>query len=133
MWISAGAKYERHWAYEKPERPQLPPVSDAGWARNPIDRFILNKLDATGLKPASGAEPAVLMRRLYLDLIGIPPSPEQIEDFLAGPTDKAYRAKVDELLGSPQYGEHWARHWLDLARHADSNGYQHDDLREIWP
>ena len=132
-WISAGAKYERHWAYEKPERPQLPPVSDAGWARNPIDRFILNKLDATGLKPASGAEPAVLMRRLYLDLIGIPPSPEQIEDFLAGPTDKAYRAKVDELLGSPQYGEHWARHWLDLARHADSNGYQHDDLREIWP
>ncbi len=132
-WISSGAKYERHWAYEKPERPQLPPVSDAGWARNPIDRFILNKLDAAGLKHSSGAEPAVLMRRLYLDLIGIPPSPEQIDDFLASPTDEAYRTKVEELLGSPQYGEHWARHWLDLARYADSNGYQHDDLREIWP
>ena len=132
-WISSGAKYERHWAYEKPERPQPPPVSDAGWARNPIDRFVLSKLDATGLKPSGAAEPAVLMRRLYLDLIGIPPSPEQIDDFLAHPTDEAYLAKVEELLESPQYGEHWARHWLDLARYADSNGYQHDDPREIWP
>lgn len=132
-WVSAGAKYERHWAYEKPERPRLPAVSNAGWVRNPIDSFILNKLDAAGLKPSSGAEPAVLMRRLYLDLIGIPPSPEQIDDFLTSPTDENYRAKVEELLGAPQYGEHWARHWLDLARYADSNGYQHDDLREIWP
>ncbi len=132
-WISAGAKYERHWAYQKPERTQLPPVSDAIWARNPIDRFILNKLDTAGLKPSGGAGPAVLMRRLYLDLIGIPPSPEQIDDFVASPTDEAYRAKVEELLAAPQYGEHWARHWLDLARYADSNGYQHDDLREIWP
>ena len=132
-WISSGAKYERHWAYEKPKRPQPPPVSDAGWARNPIDRFVLSKLDATGLKPSGAAEPAVLMRRLYLDLIGIPPAPEQIDDFLAHPTDEAYLAKVEELLESPQYGEHWARHWLDLARYADSNGYQHDDPREIWP
>ena len=132
-WISAGAKYERHWAYQKPERPQVPAVSDAGWARNPIDQFILDKLDSAGLRPSGGAEPAVLMRRLYLDLIGIPPSPEQIDDFLASPTDEAYRAAVDELLASPQYGEQWARHWLDLARYADSNGYQHDDPREIWP
>ena len=132
-WILAGARYERHWAYERPERPQLPPVSDAGWVRNPIDRFILNRLDAAGLEPSGGADPAVLMRRLYLDLIGVPPSPEQIDDFLASPTDEAYRDKVEELLASPQYGEHWARHWLDLARYADSNGYQHDDLREIWP
>ena len=132
-WILAGARYERHWAYEKPERPQLPPVSDAAWVRNPIDRFILNKLDAEGLAPSGRADPAVLMRRLYLDLTGIPPLPEQIDDFLASPTDKAYRAKVEELLALPQYGEHWARHWLDLARYADSNGYQHDDLREIWP
>jgi len=132
-WISAGAEYERHWAYEKPERPQPPLVPDSGWARNPIDRFILNKLDAAGLRPSAEAEPAVLMRRLYLDLIGLPPSPEQIDDFLATPSDEAYLATVDELLESPQYGEHWARHWLDLARYADSNGYQHDDLREIWP
>ncbi len=132
-WISAGAKYERHWAYEKPDRLQLPPVSDAGWARNPIDHFILNKLDAAGLVPSGQAESAVLMRRLYLDLIGIPPSPEQIDDFLASPTEEAYLEKVEELLVSPQYGEHWARHWLDLARYADSNGYQHDDPREIWP
>ena len=132
-WIVAGARYERHWAYEKPERPQLPRVSDAGWVRNPIDRFILNKLDAAGLGPSGRADPAVLMRRLYLDLTGIPPLPEQIDGFLASPTDEAYRAKVEELLALPQYGEHWARHWLDLARYADSNGYQHDDLREIWP
>lgn len=132
-WISAGAKYERHWAYEKPQRPQLPSVSNADWARNPIDLFVLSKLDAAGLKPSGEAEPAVLMRRLYLDLIGIPPSPEQIDDFLASPTDEAYLEKVEELLELPQYGEHWARHWLDLARYADSNGYQHDDLREIWP
>ena len=105
-WISAGAKYERHWTYEKPEHPQLPPVANAGWARNPIDRFILNKLAAEGLKPSGGAEPAVLMRRLHLDLIGIPPSPEQIDDFLASPTDEAYWAKVEELLELPQYGEH---------------------------
>ena len=132
-WIAAGAQYERHWAYEKPDRPQPHPVADAGWARNPIDRFILHRLDAAGLKPSGRAEPAVLMRRLHLDLTGIPPSPEEIDAFLASPTDAAYRAKVDELLGSPRYGEHWARHWLDLARYADSNGYQHDDLREIWP
>ncbi len=132
-WISAGAKYERHWAYEKPERPPLPPVSDPRWVRNPIDRFILDKLAVAGLRPSGSAEPAVLMRRLFLDLIGIPPSPEQVEDFLANPTDEAYRATVEELLASPQYGEHWARHWLDLARYSDSNGYQHDDLREIWP
>ena len=133
QWIAAGANYERHWAYEKPERPQLPAVSNPEWVRNPIDLFVLNKLDAAGLKPSVEAGPAVLMRRLYLDLTGIPPTPEQIEDFLARPTDRAYREKAEELLASPQYGEHWARHWLDLARYADSNGYQHDDLREIWP
>ncbi len=132
-WIASGANYERHWAYEKPHRPQLPAVSDVEWARNPIDFFVLNKLHAAGLKPSFEAEPAVLMRRLYLDVTGLPPSPGQIEDFLARPTDEAYRGKVEELLASPQYGEHWARHWLDLARYADSNGYQHDDLREIWP
>ena len=132
-WVASGAEYQRHWAYAKPERPQAPPVSDAGWARNPIDLFILNRLESAGLRPSREAEPAVLMRRLYLDLVGVPPSPEQIDDYLAGPTDEAYRAKVEELLGSPQYGEHWARHWLDLARYADSNGYQHDDPREIWP
>lgn len=132
-WIAAGAEYERHWAYQQPDRPQPPLVSGSSWARNPIDRFILSKLDAAGLEPSAEAEPAVLMRRLYLDLIGLPPSPEQIDDFVAAPSNGAYLAAVDELLASPQYGEHWARHWLDLARYADSNGYQHDDLREIWP
>lgn len=132
-WISAGAEYERHWAYQQPDRPQPPLVSGSSWARNPIDRFILSKLDAAGLKPSAEAEPSVLMRRLYLDLIGLPPSPEQIDDFVATPSNGAYLAAVDELLASPQFGEHWARHWLDLARYADSNGYQHDDLREIWP
>lgn len=132
-WISEGAEYKRHWAYEKPERPELPAVSNEAWPRNPIDRFILSKLEAEGLQPSAKADPAVLMRRLYLDLAGIPPTPEQIDDYLQNPTGEAYLAKVEELLASPQYGEHWARHWLDLARYADSNGYQHDDLREIWP
>lgn len=132
-WIGAGAEYKRHWAYEKPERPQPPPVSASGWARNPIDRFILDKLDATGLEPSAEAELAILMRRLYLDLIGIPPTPEQVDAFLAKPSEEAYLETVEALLESPRYGEHWARHWLDLARYADSNGYQHDDLREIWP
>lgn len=132
-WIAAGAEYKRHWAYERPERPQPPVVSNSDWARNPVDRFILSKLDAAGLEPSAEAEPAILMRRLYLDLIGIPPSPEQIDDFLRKPPEEGYLATVDELLESPRYGEHWARHWLDLARYADSNGYQHDDLREIWP
>lgn len=132
-WIAAGAEYKRHWAYEKPERPQPPLVAGSGRPRNPIDRFILDKLDATGLEPSAEAEPAILMRRLYLDLIGIPPSPEQVDAFLANPSEEAYLATVEALLESPRYGEHWARHWLDLARYADSNGYQHDDLREIWP
>ena len=132
-WILAGAKYEVHWAYVRPRRPQPPAVSDAGWVRNPIDRFILSELDAAGLEPSATAQPAVLMRRLYLDLTGIPPTPEQIAEFVERPTNEAYHAKVEELLGSPQYGEHWGRHWLDLARYADSNGYQHDDPRQIWP
>ena len=132
-WISEGAEYKRHWAYEKPERPEVPAVSNDAWPRNPIDRFILSKLEAEGLQPSAEAEPGVLMRRLYLDLTGIPPTPEQIDGYLANPTSEAYLAKVEELLASPQYGEQWARHWLDLARYADSNGYQHDDIREIWP
>ena len=132
-WISAGAEYEGHWAYQRPDRPQPPPVSDPEWVRNPIDRFILRKLDSAELVPSGEAEPAVLMRRVHLDLAGIPPTPEQIDDYLARPTERAYRQQVEELLASPLYGEHWARHWLDLARYADSNGYQHDDPREIWP
>ncbi len=132
-WIAEGAKYDRHWAYAKPKRPRGPSVSDEGWVRNPIDRFVLAKLDEAGLKPSGQADPAVLMRRLHLDLTGILPSPEQVDAFIASPTDAAYRARVQELLASPQFGEQWARHWLDLARYADSNGYQHDDLREIWP
>ncbi len=132
-WIAAGARFDSHWAYEKPTQPPLPPVSDAGWSRNPIDRFILNRLDKAGLEPSGPAEPAVLMRRLHLDLVGLPPSPDQIDGFLADPTEAAYRETVEELLASPQFGEHWARHWLDLGRYADSNGYHHDDLREVWP
>ena len=132
-WISGGAKYASHWAYERPTRPDPPQVSDTGWVRNPIDRFVLHRLDEAGLGPSEEAEPAILMRRLHLDLVGIPLSPEQVDDYLENPTEEGYLATVESLLESPHYGEHWARHWLDLARYADSNGYQHDDLRGIWP
>lgn len=124
-WIKSGANYERHWAYVKPEVSGLPANA------NPIDHFVRRRLAEKGLKPSPQAEPAVLLRRLYLDLIGLPPSVEEVEAFEKNPQD--YEAVVDRLLKSQHFGEKWAAGWLDLARYADSNGYQHDDLRTMWP
>ena len=125
------AKVERHWAYNPPERP-VPPQADAGWARNTIDHFVAAKLQENGLKPNTEASRETLARRLSLDLTGLPPSEDLVDTFLADQAPGAYETLVDRLLESPRYGEHWASSWLDLARYADTNGYESDEPRTIW-
>src|SRR6185312_5366228 len=138
-WIAAGAvwpeKLERakHWAYMRPVRPAPPGVNEANWPRTPIDRFILARLENEGLNHSPEADRTTLIRRLSLDLVGLPPSPGEVEAFVADASADAYEKLVDRLLASPQFGERWARPWLDLARYADSHGFQRDDLRELWP
>lgn len=133
-WIEVGAQYDQHWAYVKPEMPQTPEIDRNDWARtNAIDHFVQDRLIEKDLEPSAPAEPAVLLRRLYLDLIGLPPSVHEVRAFEADHSEQSYQAIVDRLLESKRFGEKWALHWLDLARYADSNGYQHDDLRTMWP
>jgi hypothetical protein len=115
-----------YWAFVRPARRDPPPVRDSAWARNPIDNFILAKLEEKGLRPAPEASRGVLIRRLYFDLLGLPPAPEEVKAFLEDRSPKAYEELVDRLLKSPRYGERWGRHWLDLARYADTNGYEGD-------
>jgi mono/diheme cytochrome c family protein len=122
----------KHWAYIKPVRPPLPQTKNQNWARNPIDNFILARLEKEGLAPAPEAAKETLIRRVYLDLTGLPPSPKEVDQFLADPARDAYEKLVDRLLASPHYGERWARPWLDLARYADSNGYERDIPRVMW-
>ena len=129
-WIDEGAKYERHWAFVKPVPHDPPAVNDAQWPRNDIDRFILAKLNSTGLAPNPEADRRTLIRRAYFDLIGLPPTPEAVDAFVNDPDPDAYEKLVDELLDNPHFGERWARHWLDLARFAESHGYEQDYNRE---
>jgi mono/diheme cytochrome c family protein len=136
-WIRAGMPMAEpvaasHWAFQPPKRPSLPEVSDESWARSAIDRFILARLDAAGLKPSPEADPGTLLRRVYLDLIGLPPSPSELAAYLADRQPGAYERVVDSLLASAHYGERWGRHWLDVARYADSDGYTIDAPRDIW-
>jgi hypothetical protein len=125
-----------HWAYRLPARPPLPSVRDNAWVRNPIDRFVLARLEHDGLAPSPDARLETLVRRVSLDLIGLPPSPQEVDEVLADAArdgnDAAYARLVDRLLASPHYGERWARPWLDLARYADSNGFEKDMPREMW-
>lgn len=132
-WIDAGARYEQHWAFEPPERPRPPSAEGAAWCRNPIDSFVLARSTGTGLRPSAAADRYTLIRRLSLDLTGLPPAPEQVDAFVSDPAPGAYEALVDRLLSSSAFGERWARVWLDLARYADSMGYEKDSLRTIWP
>ncbi len=138
QWIAAGAPWPedftppKHWAYEQPIRPELPQVEQAEWPKSPIDHFVLAKLESLELKPSPEAASEKLLRRVHLDLIGLPPTPEEVDAFVADPSKEHYRKIVDELLARPQFGERWARPWLDLARYADSHGFQRDDLRDIW-
>jgi hypothetical protein len=132
-WIDQGARYEEHWAYVAPVRQPLPAVKHKEWPRNGLDYFVLARLEHEGLSPAPEADRATLLRRVSLDLTGLPPSPAEVDAFLADKGPDAYEKVVDRLLASPHYGEHQARYWLDLARYADTNGYEKDDRRTIWP
>lgn len=131
-WISQGAQWQQHWAFMGPVRLPLPAVKNRPWARNGIDSFVLAKLEQEGLKPAAEADRATLIRRVSFDLTGLPPTPQEIDDFLVDPSPKAYEKVVDRLLASPRYGERMAYRWLDAARYADTNGYQLDGEREMW-
>jgi mono/diheme cytochrome c family protein len=161
-WIAAGAEYQQHWAFVKPNQAAVPGIADfelliagwkkreparaeeigtqqsaiSSWPRNAIDAFVLQRLLAAGITPSPEADAATLCRRLYLDLTGIPPSPAEQEEFLESAISNrqaAIESLVDKLLASPRYGERWARKWLDLARYADTNGYEKDRPRTIWP
>ncbi|HXW04992.1 MAG TPA: PSD1 and planctomycete cytochrome C domain-containing protein [Vicinamibacterales bacterium] len=131
--LAAGAAAPaEHWSYVKPRRPSPPDVSRPGWPRNAIDRFVLARLDEEKLTPSPEAGRSTLLRRVSLDLTGLPPTPAELEAFLADASPGAYERVVDRLLASPRYGERWARPWLDLARYADTNGYEKDNRRSIW-
>lgn len=132
-WIEQGAKWEKHWAFSTPQVPGLPEVKNEKWARNEIDRFILQKQQEHGLEPSIEADKEHLIRRVSFDLTGLPPSPEMVETFLADNSPDAYEKVVDALLASPAYGERWAVYWLDLARYSDTHGYQDDLPRVMWP
>lgn len=132
-WIHQGAPYTRHWAFVPPKRPALPQLANDDWSENAIDKFIFRKLREKQLAPATRADRYTLVRRLYLDLIGLPPTIEQADAFMNDTRPDAWPRLVDSLLASPEYGQFWARRWLDLARYSDTNGYEKDRQRSIWP
>lgn len=132
-WVAQGARYKQHWAFEPVKRPEVPVVANEGWVQNPIDRFVLAKLEASGLSPSPPAEPGKLARRIYFDLVGLPPTVQQMRDFAASESPTAVAKLADRLFASPHYGERMAITWLDGARYADSNGYQNDFARHMWP
>ena len=134
-WVMAGGEYKRHWAFNKPVR-QPPPslaVDRSAWAKNAVDVFVAARQVESGVVPSSQAPKATLLRRVSLDLTGLPPSPAQIAAFVSDTSPDAFERVVDRLLQSPHYGERWGRHWLDTARYADSDGYSHDAGRSMWP
>jgi mono/diheme cytochrome c family protein len=142
-WIEQGAEWpdsvgekvsasKVHWAFVPPQRPALPPVKNAGWVKTPIDRFVLARLEKEGLTPSPEADRITLLRRLSLDLTGLPPSVEDVDAFVRDKSKNAYEKQVERLLASPHYGEMWGRHWLDAAHYADSDGYEKDKPREVW-
>ncbi|MDZ4800824.1 MAG: DUF1553 domain-containing protein [Bryobacteraceae bacterium] len=132
QWITEGAKYEKHWSFIPPVRPALSAVQNSAWARNPIDRFVLNRLEREGLKPSPEADRRTLIRRVTLDLTGLPPTPAEVEAFVGDASPKAYDKVVDRLLASTRYAERMAIRWLEAARYADTNGYQTDGPRTMW-
>jgi mono/diheme cytochrome c family protein len=132
-WVEQGAKWETLWSLIPPKSPPLPEVANTSWVRNPIDRLVLARLGKENLKPADEAAKTTLLRRVTLDLTGLPPTPSELDAFLQDQSPDAYEKVVDRLLASPRYGERMATLWLDLARYADTNGYQADRYRPMWP
>jgi mono/diheme cytochrome c family protein len=140
-WIDEGANWpdpvgggsvKEHWAFVAPVRPAVPEIKNRAWARNPIDNFILARLEKENLAPSPEADKITLLRRLSLDLTGLPPTPKEVDAFIKDTSPKAYEKQVERLLDSPHYGERWARHWLDAARYADSDGFEKDKMRNVW-
>ena len=137
-WIQQGAiwpdkvEVDRHWSYIAPQRPKMPRVQDSKWAKSAVDHFVLQRLQDEGLSPSPRAASEKLVRRVFLDLIGLPPTPEEVNAFAKNPSDERFEQLVDDLLQRPQFGERWARPWLDIARYADSHGFQRDNLRNVW-
>jgi hypothetical protein len=132
-WVDEGAKWTKHWAFEVPRRAALPSVRQIEWTRNAIDHFVLNRLEVESLAPSPPASRETLIRRVTLDLTGLPPDPDEIDAFLNDDSPNSYERLVERLLASPRYGEHMARPWLDAARYADTDGYQNDRTRYMWP
>jgi hypothetical protein len=133
QWIAQGAEYQLHWAYARPEPPPLPPAKDPDWVRTPIDAFILHTLEQKGIKPSPRADARTLLRRLSLDLIGLPPTPGETARFLQQTDPKAYEREVERLLASPHYGERMAAPWFDVVRFSDTVGYHGDQIQRIFP
>jgi hypothetical protein len=143
-WVEQGASWEVHWSYKKPERPEVPSfrsvwnlfgllnINDAQWSHNEVDYFVLEKMREQGLRPAEEADRARLIRRVSLDLTGLPPTQKEVSEFIQDPSPNAYEKVVDRLLKSNAYGEKWAAMWMDLARYADTKGYERDGARRIW-
>ncbi|MGH9853918.1 MAG: DUF1549 domain-containing protein, partial [Blastocatellia bacterium] len=146
-WIDQGAEWpegdgatgrrgdgeiKKHWAFVRPTRPSLPKVKNGSWIKTPIDQFVLARLEKEGLRPSPEADRITLLRRLSLDLIGLPPTVEEVDAFLNDKSPKAYEKQVERLIASPHYGERWGRHWLDAARYADSDGFEKDKQRQVW-
>ena len=132
-WVEQGAEWKNHWAFEAPKKTELPIVSNDEWIKNEIDNFVLNKLDYLKLQPSEEALKETLIRRLSFDLTGLPPTTKEVADFKNDTSDKAYELLVDRLLASKSYGERWAWEWLDVARYSDTNGFQGDFTRDMWP
>jgi hypothetical protein len=134
-WIEQGGAYAKHWAFVPPSRPAIPKVADAAWAKQPIDAFVHKRLEQENLRPTLSAAPATWLRRVSLDLTGLPPSPAEVESFVNDVHrrgEPAYGAAADRLIGSPQYGERMAIDWLDVARYADTHGFNNDSTRSMW-
>src|SRR5881394_2032398 len=131
-WVAEGAPWQGHWAFVKPERPPLPAVKNKKWPRQEMDYFVLARLEKEGLQPSPEADKTTLIRRASFDLTGLPPTPQEVDAFLADKSTGAYEKVVDRLLTSPRYGENMARYWLDAARYADSHGYHIDSERSLW-
>lgn len=132
-WIQQGAEYQDHWAFQPLQAPAVPQTRTDAWCRGDLDAFVLQRLQQAGLQPAAAADRPTLIRRLYQDLLGLLPSPQQVDQFVQDQSPDAWERLVDGLLASPHYGERWGRHWLDQARYADSNGYTIDGPRVMWP
>ena len=132
-WVAEGAVWKEHWSFTAPVRPALPPVANKIWAKTPLDRFILARLEKEGLTPAAPADRRTLIRRVTLDLTGLPPDPKDVQAFAADTNPKAYELMVDRLLASEKWGEHRGRYWLDAARYADTHGLHIDNYRAMWP